>query len=91
MIRTLIFRAGIQGLGLIRVASYLVGTRTSAQWGAGDLRWTNVQHDLPLALWSITETRFLRYGTLYDWCKTALSQPESLRFKNIIPDIALPV
>ncbi|EJW0318734.1 LysR family transcriptional regulator, partial [Salmonella enterica] len=71
-------QAGIQGLGLIRVASYLVAPYLHS--GALVTCMDNHSYDLPLAL-VYPQNRFLppTVRAFYDWCKTALSQPESLR------------
>ncbi|EKO2207547.1 LysR family transcriptional regulator, partial [Salmonella enterica] len=65
-------------LGLIRVASYLVAPYLHS--GALVTCMDNHSYDLPLAL-VYPQNRFLppTVRAFYDWCKTALSQPESLR------------
>ncbi|EBZ0179405.1 LysR family transcriptional regulator [Salmonella enterica subsp. enterica serovar Havana] len=70
-------QAGIQGLGLIRVASYLVAPYLRS--GALVTCMDNHSYDLPLAL-VYPQNRFLppAVRAFYDWCKTALSQPEPL-------------
>ncbi|ESC37438.1 regulatory protein, LysR:LysR [Salmonella enterica subsp. enterica serovar Agona str. SA-3] len=70
-------QAGIQGLGLIRVASYLVAPYLHS--GALVTCMDNHSYDLPLAL-VYPQNRFLppAVRAFYDWCKTALSQPEPL-------------
>lgn len=67
-------QAGIQGLGLIRVASYLVAPYLHS--GALVTCMDNHSYDLPLAL-VYPQNRFLppTVRAFYDWCKTALSQP----------------
>lgn len=71
-------QAGIQGLGLIRVASYLVAPYLHS--GALVTCMDNHSYDLPLAL-VYPQNRFLppAVRAFYDWCKTALSQPAPLR------------
>lgn len=71
-------QAGIQGLGLIRVASYLVAPYLHS--GALVTCMDNHSYDLPLAQ-VYPQNRFLppAVRAFYDWCKTALSQSEPLR------------
>uniref|UniRef100_UPI0020CA4425 LysR substrate-binding domain-containing protein n=1 Tax=Salmonella enterica TaxID=28901 RepID=UPI0020CA4425 len=71
-------QAGIQGLGLIRVASYLVAPYLHS--GALVTCMDNHSYDLPLAL-VYPQNRFLppAVRAFYHWCKTALSQSEPLR------------
>ena len=67
-------QAGIQGLGLIRVASYLV--KPYVQCGAFVPCMDGLSFDLPLSL-VYPQNRYLppSVRVFYDWCKKVLSQP----------------
>lgn len=67
-------QAGIQGLGLIRVASYLV--KPYVQCGALVSCMDDFSFDLPLSL-VYPQNRYLppSVRAFYDWCKKVLSQP----------------
>ncbi len=67
-------QAGIQGLGLIRVASYLV--KPYVQCGALVSCMDDLSFDLPLSL-VYPQNRYLppSVRAFYDWCKKVLNQP----------------
>jgi len=67
-------QAGIQGLGLIRVASYLV--KPYLRCGALVSCMDDLSFDLPLSL-VYPQNRYLppSVRAFYDWCRVVLSQP----------------
>ncbi|WP_061709065.1 LysR family transcriptional regulator [Pseudenterobacter timonensis] len=70
-------QAGVQGLGLIRIASYLA--RPWLQSGALISCLDNLSYELPLSL-VYPQNRYLpmTVRAFYDWSRTVLQQPDSL-------------